>query len=309
MPNLFPIQVDGSAELLNAGAYGTGAIIRVQSSATETGTFANLAGTGSTPTIALVAGTRLYTAYDSAGAQATWYRWRIESADAARLSDWSAVFQVGSKEAGLICSLDDVTNRLSGTPSGNDRELLLEFIRHVGREIEGYCGRLFVRDPLSGTETLTFDAWIGRTIARDRRTFWFPQGLATVTQLRIKDGTDGTFAIVPVSDWFLRPVAEARDIGWPATRIELTDRPSSTNTRSTFHEGFGAIEITGARGFDTVPPDVAGIAENAVIRRFIAKGSGTATALGTDEFAVRTLRWISPEERQMLDFYRVRRLA
>lgn len=308
MANILTVAVDGSTELLNAGAYGTGALIRIQSSATETGTYANLAGVGSTPTIALVAGTRIHTGYDPAGTSSTWYRTRFESSDALRLSDWSAVFQVGSKEAGLICSLDDVTNRLAGTASANDRELLLEFIRQTGREFQNWTGRLFVRDPLSGTETMTFDA-LGRAISPDRRTFHFPKGLATVTQLRVKDGTDGTFAIVPASDWFLRPVAEARDIGWPATRIEMTDRPSAANTRSTFHAGYGTIEIIGARGFDTVPPDVAGIAENAVIRRWTAKGSGTATALGSDEFAVRTLRWVSPEEREMLNMYRVPRIG
>ena len=57
MANTLKIPVENADELLLAGVYGAGALIRIQSSTTEDGSFANLTGTGSTPTIALVAGT------------------------------------------------------------------------------------------------------------------------------------------------------------------------------------------------------------------------------------------------------------
>ncbi|OHC40462.1 MAG: hypothetical protein A2211_05095 [Rhodanobacter sp. RIFOXYA1_FULL_67_6] len=78
-----------SATVLLAGVYGTSAVLRVQSGASENGTFSDLTGTGSTPTIAIVSGTETYTAADPNGTSATWYRSRIENADASRLSDWS----------------------------------------------------------------------------------------------------------------------------------------------------------------------------------------------------------------------------
>ena len=78
-----------SATILLTGMYGAAAVFRVQSSSTETGTFTDLTGTGSTPTIPIVSGTETYTAADPNGTSATWYRSRIENADASRLSDWS----------------------------------------------------------------------------------------------------------------------------------------------------------------------------------------------------------------------------
>lgn len=87
IPVKTPIEVP-SAKLLNAGMYDTGALIRIQSSDAPNGTYANLAGTGSTPTIALVSGTETYEGFDPAGTSATYYRARFENAAATRVSDW-----------------------------------------------------------------------------------------------------------------------------------------------------------------------------------------------------------------------------
>src|SRR3989304_2518318 len=80
-----------SATVLLAGVYGAGAGVRVQSSSSETGTFADLSGTGSTPTIPIVSGTETYTAADPGGTSASWYRARLEDSGATRVSDWSVV--------------------------------------------------------------------------------------------------------------------------------------------------------------------------------------------------------------------------
>jgi hypothetical protein len=79
-----------AALLTDTGAYGADAVIRTQAAATETGTFADLTGTGSDPTVPLVAGTETYFPKDPLGSSSTWYRARFESADGTRLSDWSA---------------------------------------------------------------------------------------------------------------------------------------------------------------------------------------------------------------------------
>ena len=89
------IEVEDPDALLNAGMYGAGAVIRLQWSATAAGSYADVSGTGSTPTIALVTLTDSYTGYDPVGTSSTWYRTRYENAGATRLSDWSAVFQPG----------------------------------------------------------------------------------------------------------------------------------------------------------------------------------------------------------------------
>ena len=80
-----------SATILLTGMYGAAAVFRVQSSSTETGTFTDLTGTGSTPTIPIVSGTETYTAAGPGGTSTCWYRARLEDSGATRVSDWSVV--------------------------------------------------------------------------------------------------------------------------------------------------------------------------------------------------------------------------
>jgi len=311
-PHPLHISVENADELLNGGALGSGAVLEIQSSATELGTYAAISGTGSTPTIPLVSGTRSYTGYNPGGDWATWYRVRYRSSDSTRVSvDWTgdtlwytraghAPFQVGAEEGGSICSIYDVEQRLTGTVSPNDRELLLEFIADATADLMGYCERRFIRNPLSGSTTFLFD------VARSTTVLRVPEGIATATQLEVATTSQpesaGTYTIVTAADWFLRPIAHERTYGWPATEIHLTDMP--TGTVSQFSAGYNTARLTGALGWAAVPADVAGIGVNVIIRRYQARGSGVATALGSEDFGARILRWTSPEEREKLNWYR-----
>lgn len=58
-------------------------------SAPETGTYADISGTGATPA-RFDTGTEAYIGYDPLGTSGTWYRTRFENAGATQLSDWSA---------------------------------------------------------------------------------------------------------------------------------------------------------------------------------------------------------------------------
>lgn len=304
MSTILHISVENPDELLNAGAYGSGAIVRVQWSATETGTFADISGTGSTPTVPIVAATTAYTAYDPAGTSSTWYRTRYESATAARLSDWSDPFQTGGEEGGSISSLYDIKQRLKiAATDTTDDELLLEFIRRTATGIMGWTGRRFVRDPLSGTRTFLVDVTCSGRVLR------IPRGIATATLLEIattsQPESGGTYTSALAADWFLRPIEEDRDFGWPATEIVLSDM--ATGSVTTFTKGYNAVRWTGAMGWSEIPGDIAAISDGAVIRQYLAKGSGVAQALGGDTFSSRLLRWISPEDRATLSWYRVGR--
>lgn len=305
MPNILRPTAENADELLNAGAYGAGALIRIQSSAIETGTFANLSGTGSTTTIALVAGTRAYTGYDPNGGVSTWYRTRFESSDGLRTSDWSTAFQLGSDGAGLICSLYDARQRLEsngGTLSNTEIEQVTEYIQQVTSFIQGYTGRRFVRDPASGTEVLTFD------VARDSRTLWVPKGIAACTQVEVATYTGGTFTVVPTADWYLDPPEQSRDYGWPATRVTISDRP--TGSISQFYQGKRTARLTMALGWDTIPFDIQGIGLTLVTGAYKERASA-----GGDSFTIdidgsrRFERSLSYRDRMMLDFYRVPRSA
>ncbi len=64
------------ASVLAAGAFGAGALIRLESGPAETGPFVEIT------TIAVVNTTVEYTFWDTAGDNTTWYRWRVSKYDA-----------------------------------------------------------------------------------------------------------------------------------------------------------------------------------------------------------------------------------
>ena len=298
MPNVLQITVESPDDILNTGAYATGALVRLQWSATETGTYADVSGTGSTPTIAVVTGTRSYTGYDPLGIVSTWYRTRFENAGATRLSDWSDPFQVAPEGSGLICSLWDVKQEL-GITATTDDELLTEKIRQVGALIQLYTGRGFVRIPASGTTTFYFD------VTRPGKRLSVPLGIAAATQLEVatitQPSSGGTYSTVNANDWYLRPVFAEQDFGFPATAIEISEWSGSW-----FYQGHNTVRLTGALGWATVPDDIQAIAVRAVSASYLSKGSGAGgvAAVGPSG-AMTVLRFISPADKETLTMYRV----
>ena len=296
MPNSLTITVETPDDILNAGLYGAGAVVRLQTSATEAGIYADVTGTGSTPTIAVVTLTRSYTGFDPVGTVSSWYRTRFENIGATRTSDWSTPFQVAPEGSGLICSLWDVQQELGTTA---DSELIIEKIRQVGAEINGKTGRLFTRTPASGTTTYLFD------VAESGRTLCVPKGIASATTLEVATSsqpeTGGTYATVTAADWFLRPFSAAREFGWPATEVVI-----SNVSGSYFAVGYNTVRVTMALGWDSVPYDIQAIAQRAVVASYLSKGSGAggvATVGPSGE--MRVLRNISPADRATLDWYSV----
>lgn len=301
MPNILKVTVENAGELLNAGAYDTGAKIRLQTSATETGVFADVSGTGSTPTIALADGTRIYTGYDPNGTSSSWYRTRYENAGGTRTSDWSAVFQVGDETAGLLCSLYDVKQRIGGlTATTSKDEDILDHIREVSSDVIEYTGRQLVPDPRSGTKTIRMHTSAGLSL-------FIAKGIRSITSLKVavddQPESGGTYVTASSSAYYLDPPPFERSEGWPATWVRFRRNASGAATR--FYDAAYGVELDCALGWAAVPASIQGIAINAVVRRWQGRGSGTY-AIATEEFAARLLRWISPEELETLDRYRVR---
>ena len=293
MPNVIRVHVDGVDDLLNAGMYGAGAIVRVHTAATETGVFANVG------TAALVSGTQTYTIYHTTGIASDWYRTRYENVGGTTLSDWSEAFQAGAEEAGGICSLYDVKQALNETGAEHDEELA-ELIGEVTADLAGHTGRRFVRSPLSGTTTVVMDVELGGRCLR------VPQGIASLTALEVasesQPETGGTYTTVATTDWMLRPAAHDRLAGWPATEIVIRD--NATGAVTEFTAGYNAARLTVALGWDRVPADISGIGRRAVVRRFKNRGAATVNRGGdpTDVMA----RWtFSLEEWRKINWYRI----
>jgi len=306
VPNPLQVTVENPDEILNAGLYGAGAVVRLQSSTTETqpGTFADLSGTGSTPTIPVVAATRTYTGYDPAGTSTSWYRTRYENAGATRVSDWSASFQVGDETAGLLCSTYDVTQRLFGsaTVSDSDRENIAEIIRNVSNELEDHIGAWLAPRPTSPTSTTTFRF----DVERSSRRLWlqrgkFYTGIRTITAIstavQSQPETGGTLTAATLTDVLIRPQPSEGEPGW---WIEVL-----ATSGLVFYAGQNTVEITGSFG----PARVAGWAQEvaiaAVTRRFLGKETATTGAISLGpEGAVRLLASLSPDMAKTVEAHR-----
>ncbi len=238
MPNILTITVDDSANLLNAGAYGAGAVIRVQTSATEAGVYGDLSGTGSTPTIAIVSGTSSYTGYDPSGTATSWYRTRYENSGATRVSDWTTAFQAGGSSAGY--SNLQLLRRMVGDPgdaahdyfSGNGSSTIFYLTQtpltangqgvFVGgvlkAELTDYTlddasGRLvFGSAPASGTDNILVDYTSVRATDTDLDEALRLYGLAPGATADTGPATAMVRAAIEVCDWTARRYSDAADI-------------------------------------------------------------------------------------------------
>lgn len=282
MPNLIRVYVEEPDELLNASMYDAGAIVRLQSCATETGVFAN------ETTAALVSGTRAYTLYDADGTGTTWYRTRYENAGGTIYSDWSDAFQVGGEEAGYLCSLTDVKQRLGiGDDVDTYDEELAELIRAVTAEIERQTGCDFTGD--RSDQTYLFD------VPYMSRVLWVGRGVQSVTTLAYattsQPETSGTYTTISTG-YYLRPMTVERDhLGEPASRIVLADTSSYW-----FYPGYNTVQLTARLGWAEVPPEVSRIAVNAVVSQHLTKGAAEPRAVIGPDGRATILRDISPAD-------------
>lgn len=133
MPNILTLTASNPDQLLNAGAYGAGAVIQVQSAALAAGPFTD------DGTVPIVTAVTSYTYYDTDGTSSTWYRTRYENAAESIVSDWSSAFQ---PRASLV-SLADAQARAG-------ESVTQEMIDGVESWLVGEIG------PLIGERTETF---------------------------------------------------------------------------------------------------------------------------------------------------------
>jgi len=287
MSNVIRVYVEVPDEILNAGHSGAGAVVQLQSSATEAGVYADVG------TAAIVTLVRSYTIYDSAGGSTTWYRTRYETSAGAGTSDWSTPFQVGAVG---YCSLDDVKQRLQRVGDTTDDELFAEYIDEGTDYIRGYIGRDLIDTGL----IYTFD---GYDAVRGGRCLLIPRGVRSLSLVETAATTGAAFTTVTATDYFLRPTTQERTPGWPATELWLSDVAASL---STFPRGFANVRLTGTFGFSPIPRRIEEVALNLVVRMYASRQAGGNDLIGSGGEGGMPLvsAFLSKRDRDTLDSFR-----
>lgn len=273
MANVLTLTAENPNQLLNAGAYGAGAVIRLQAASAQGGPFADVSGVGSTPTVPLLADTRAYTAYDPSGASSTWYRMRYEDALVAKPSEWSDPFQIGTTG---YADLVDVKQRFEKTDTDRYDEDFAEMIRQATDYIRGECNREF----LPQTGVFLFD---GRDARAGGRCLRIPQGIVSITTLEVADATLGSFSTISSPNFLLRPLPQDRSPGWPATELWMSDVASGAPPFSAFPRGYGNVQITGTLNFPALPVRINEVCMNIVARMWAWRQAGGADSLGAGQ--------------------------
>lgn len=149
--NALTLYAPNPEQLLATTAYGVGALMRVESSLVGGGSgFVELG------TVALVAGTDVYTYFDTSGTTGTWYRTRYSNSGNTNRSDYSAEFQALTAPRVQYATLAGVKLRLlgSGTAvSPNDDPLLTVLCNQVAGWVESTTGRVLGPVPAFTTTT------------------------------------------------------------------------------------------------------------------------------------------------------------
>jgi hypothetical protein len=125
-----------------------------------------------------------------------------------------------------------------------------------------------------------------------------------VSELAVASQTGGSYTVLDAADYFLRPQPLDREPGWPATRIELSDYPTSGFWY--FPTGYNTVRLKAVLGWPAIPDEITDVALTMAVRAWHARQSGQTDIVGTDETGAPVVsRYISGRDRETLKRYRV----
>lgn len=164
----------------------------------------------------------------------------------------------------------------------------------VNQYIETATGRVLA--PVSSA-VYTFDG-------TGRRYIHFPRGIRAVSLLEVAGISAGSYSTSPSTDYMLRPLAQDRTPGWPATQIQLSN--VITGSFRTFPTGYGTVRVTMTTGWDAIPDDIIDVALTTVTRAWHARQSGQVDIIGNSDTGEPTVsRFVAPYHHRIIDSYRV----
>ena len=146
------------------------------------------------------------------------------------------------------------------------------------------------------------DALLYFDVADFSRVLWID--VRAVSELAVASQTGGSYTVLPITDYFLRPLPQDRDPGWPATRIELSDYP--TGGFWYFWPGYNVVRMKAVLGWPAIPDDITDLALTMAVRAWHARQSGQTDIVGSDETGAPIVsRFLSSRDVQTLKRYRV----
>ena len=132
------------------------------------------------------------------------------------------------------------------------------------------------------------------------RVLWLD--VRSVTSLYTTTITGGAYTLLDPTNYFLRPLPQDREPGWPATRIELSDVSASLS----FWPGYNTVKLIGVVGWPAIPDDITDVALTMAVRSWHARQSGQTDIVGSDETGAPIVsRFLSSRDRETLKRYRV----
>jgi hypothetical protein len=222
--------------------YSAGAVLRLHSSATEDGVYANVAA------IAIVATTFSYEYWDNAGDTTTWYRWRVENAGATETGEWSDPFQgadpaLSAPRSGAYADVDDLLLEMRQAITdtrwlANAQTRLVEASRELEKALGGYQFFRGVSQAIRmhGTGTCALH---------------IHQGLVSVATVEIQEVTGGDWIALETDDWYLEGLSSQDFIadGEPYFHLQL-EGDATYRRFPTVRRG---VRLTGVPGWPAVP--------------------------------------------------------
>lgn len=133
------------------------------------------------------------------------------------------------------------------------------------------CGRVLA--PISSA-TYLFDGDGSRCLI-------YRGGIRAVTVVEVAQYTGAAYTTLATTEYFIRPSTTDRAPGWPGTRLELSDRPSSGF--GVFPAGYDTVRVTMTTGWAAIPDDITDVALTAATRAWHAVEAGQVDIVGTDE--------------------------
>lgn len=247
------IWVPDPAAVLEDGAFGAGALIRIERADLDPAPPHDLGAYSEVNTLEVLATSLQYRWWDPDGIDTSSYRWRVSNAADDVVSDYSEAFAGTSPAATIVprsyASLDRMLAGWDTIPSQPQklRRLAIALGAATDELISELSGRDYFRHPSFGETT-----WLVPPIDIDGRILHLHDGIVSLSTLEISLDHGATFATLDAADYVLRGSGprDELDLGpsTPAFHVELV-----TLTRRGFPFRPGSVRATGVRGWPAIP--------------------------------------------------------